>query len=119
MDGTDLFKELIWHALVKAALQRLFALVPLLGWGPIGYVISFFAMKYADQLYDAVKLLIQIELIVFRNKETEKAFNTASVKLKIVARDKGLDSAEYKEARDEDKKSLSQMVMYDIARRAA
>lgn len=116
MEGQDLFKELVWHSLVKAALSRLFLAVPFLGWGPFGYVISYFAMKYADELYDAVKLLIEVEVIVFRNKEFEKSYNDASVKLHIIAKDKGIDSPEFRSARDEDKKRLSDLVRFNVAR---
>lgn len=116
MDAGDLFRDLVWHAIVKAALGRLFLLVPLLGWGPIGYIITYFAMKYADQLYEGVRLLIEVEVIVFRNKEFEKAYDDASVKLHIIAKDKGIDSPEFRSAREENRKRLSDLARFNVAR---
>lgn len=112
----DTFKELVWDAVVKAVLQKLFVAVPLLGWGPIGYVISHFAVKYSDEIYAAVKMFIVVEAITLRNKSFEQAYNKASVKLHIVAKTDGIDSVSFKEARDADKKALSKFVNFDSVR---
>lgn len=118
MDLGDLFKDLVWNALVKAALSKLFAAVPLLGWGPIGFVITWIATRYADELYDGIKLFINIELIAFRNKEFEKMYANASVKLKIIAKDHGIESEEFKNARVQNRKSLEDFARYNGARAA-
>lgn len=112
----DLFRELVWGSLVKAVLGRIFAAVPLLGWGPIGFVVAFFVNKIASEIYDDVKELIKLEVIEFRNKEFEKAFNTTSVKLKIIAREKGIESPEFRSARDADKIALSKLARFGVAR---
>ena len=118
MTKEDLFKILIWDNLVRAALSRLFLLVPLLGWGPFGIVISHFAFKFADSLYDGTKEYIEITKIAMKNKEMEEAFNKASVKLYIIARDSGVESEAYRSAREEHKKSLSNLVRFGPARSA-
>lgn len=112
----DAFKDLVWFSIVKAALGRLFTLVPLLGWGPIGHVITFFAMKFGEQLFDAISKVVRIEILEFKNDETRKAFDSAAVKLKLTARSYGLESEQFKVARNEYQKKLSGFVMYDVSR---
>ncbi len=112
----DFFKELAWEPLLKGLLAKLFTAVPLLGWGPIGYVITFLVMKYGDQLYEAFKLLVEVKTIKFVNKALQKDYDTASLSLKIIAEQKGIASEDYKKARDVEKENLSKYVRFDIAR---
>lgn len=112
----DLFKQLVWDTLVKAALQRLFLLVPFLGWGPIGTIITWLVLKYADQLYDAVALYINVELISYRNIEFGQTYAAAEMNLKQIAADKGIDSQEFQDARTVEKQALSNVVKFDPAR---
>jgi hypothetical protein len=114
--GLDLFKNLVWDVWVKAVLGRLFAAVPLFGWGPIGFFVTSMVMKFTDALYSSIKEFINIEAIEFRNKEFGKAYATASVKLKIIAREKGIDSPEFRSARDADKIALSNLARFGPAR---
>lgn len=110
MDIGDLFKQLVWENITKAALNKLFAAIPALSWGPIGYFVTWFWGKLADYVYEEVKLYVNLEYIVFKNKILEKEFNLASVKLKIIARESGIDSEAFRSARDENKKALSNLV---------
>jgi hypothetical protein len=111
----DLFKDLVFDTLVKAALQRLFSLVPLLGWGPLGMVISFYLTKFADLLYSGVKEFVEVESIPIKNEALRKEFDRASVKLKIIAGGKGIDSPEFREARNADKENLLKLVTVNRA----
>ena len=115
MDLNDLFKDLVWDNLIKAALGKLFAAVPVLGWGPIGLVVNYIVFKFADQLYDAIKEWKDFKVIFLRNLGLEQDFNTTSVKLKLIAIDKGKESVEYKEARNENQKRLQNLVRFNPA----
>jgi len=112
MDLSDIFKQLVWDALVKAALQQLFLAVPLLGWGPIGYVVSWIAVYFTDKLYAVIKLVVDLEVIVLRNEIHKKEFAGAAVRLKLIAKAKGVDSEEFKKARDEQKEALSRFIQF-------
>jgi hypothetical protein len=112
VDLGDLFKALIWDNLVKAAVGRLFAAVPILAWGPIGYVITWVATHFADKLYDSVKMAIALEAIAIRNEAHRRAYDRASVALKIIAQDKGINSPEFREARDANKRALAEFVRF-------
>lgn len=116
MDFAAAFKSLVWDQLVKLALSRLFAAVPLLGWGPIGWVVSWAVNWVATKIFDAVKLFIELEAIVFRNKQAQKEFETASIKLRLIAMGSGEGSPEFLAAREEHKSALSKFVRFDSAR---
>lgn len=108
----DTFKELVWGSLVKAALGKLFAALPLLGWGPIGWAITWIVERYSNELYQLAKEFLKLEAIALRNEAAERAYNTASVKLKLIARSNGIESEEFRKARDEDKKALDNLVRF-------
>ncbi len=114
MKPEDLFKDLVWDNLVKAAMTKMFVAVPFLAWGPIGGIIEHLFIKFAGKLYDVLKLELDVKSMVFKNKRLEKEFNRASVKLKIIARDKGINSEEFKKQRDLHKKQLADFVRFNI-----
>lgn len=112
----DVFKELVWDGFVRASIASLFAAVPFLTWGPLGFLITTVVMLFTDRLYAAVKMTVDLEVIVFKNKQFESAFDNAAIKLKVVAVDYGGDSSQYKAARIEHQKALSQFVRFGVAR---
>ena len=109
-DIGDIFKDLVWNALVKLAISKLFAAVPWLGWGPIGVIVGWIAGMLAEQLYDAMRMAVDLQLIAFKNDKLRKAFDGASVTLKIIAKDKGITSPEFQEARKAHREVLATFV---------
>ena len=112
----DLFKTLIWDTLIKAALKKLFLKVPLLGWGPIGFLVSHFVFKFTDMLYLEVKDFINIKMIFFKNKEAHDKYAEASKDLALILKDKGVESDDFKKAREAHKEALSNFVRFGVAR---
>lgn len=109
----DIFKELLWDSIIRKGLAALFAKIPLLGWGPIGYVLTFFIMKWSDQIYELVVEFIDVSRIVFKNETLQKEYDKASVRLKLVAKGFGWTSPEFEEARDANREHLSNFVRFD------
>lgn len=110
----EFFKELILDSLIKSALWRLFAAVPLLGWGPFRVIITYFATKYGELFYEELKLVVIIQKIKITNASFESAYQKASLKLKIVSFESGVESKEYQKAKNEAKKSLADLVQFDV-----
>ena len=108
----ELFKSMVWDAIVKALIARLFVIVPFLGWGPIGLVVTWGLTLLAEKLYSAIKLFINLEMIVLRNAEHERAFTRAGSELYLIARDKGIESEEFGRAREEHKVALAAFVSF-------
>jgi hypothetical protein len=112
LDLGDIFKELVWDVLVKAAIGQLFAALPFLAWGPIGIVVSWALTLFANKLYEGVKEFVNLQAIVLRNEAHQRAYDRASVSLKIIAQQKGIESPEFKNAREDHKKKLSEFVRF-------
>ena len=112
VDAGDLFKSFVWDAIVKLVVGRLIAMIPFLGWGPIGIFTGWVVGIVMGWVYDAVKMAIDLQVIHFRNEEHQKAFDSASLKLKLIARDKGIHSPEFLIARQENAKALAVFVTF-------
>ena len=106
----NLFKDLLWDALVEKAIASLFKLFPILGWGPIGAIASLVIKHFATQLYKALSLVVKLELITMRNNKLHRQYTKAAVDLRRVALQSGLESPQFRKARDEHKKYLSDFV---------
>ena len=110
----DYFKDLVWDELVNAALGKLFAAVPFLGFWPISMAVTWLVVKYSDIFYHALKMMLQLEKILFVNEAHQKAFDRSSVILKILANTKGIDSEEFRSAREENKRHLSTFTRFAV-----
>lgn len=113
MDPYAIFKQLIWDQLIAALIKRLFAEIPFLAWGPVGIIVKWLIMTLGDKIFEAVKLQIQLEAIVLRNAAHQKAFEQAATNLRIIAVDRGVDSEEFKNAREAHKKALAAFIRFD------
>lgn len=109
----DAFKDLVWDNLVKAAISELFTAAPYLAWGPVGWVVSFTLTYFAGKLYGAIVLAVSLEATVIKNEALRSAYDKAQVTLKIIAHDKGIDSKEFKDAKEDAKLALSRFVSLD------
>ena len=116
MDLGDLFKDLVFDQLIKFALSKLFAAVPVLAWGPIGWFVTYIVHKFADMLYDEMELHVKIQTVAFRNEKFEEEFRKSSIKLKLVSRDFGPGTSEFEEAKNEAKNDLSNVIRFQRAR---
>ena len=112
MEIEQLFKSLVWDNLIKAAIKKVFMAVPFLAMGPLGKITVYLLTKFADKLYDVLHEQIDLQVIVFKNYRLRKEFDRASVKLKIIAKSKGIESNEFKDARELHKKRLSDFVRF-------
>lgn len=114
MDLGQIFKDLIWNVLVKAALGRLFAAIPLLGWGPIGLIVTWIVSHFAEKLFDHMHEWIDFKMIFFKKKELQQAFDGEVLKLQGIFDEKGMDSDEFKAQREKSKEALSKFVKFNI-----
>jgi hypothetical protein len=111
-DIGDTFKELVWDALIKAAIASLIKAVPFLGWGPAGAVLTWVVQKFTDYLYSTLVTSFNVAKMPFLNEAHRVAFDDATVKLRIIAAGEGINSDAFRKARDEHKKRLSEFVKF-------
>lgn len=112
MNLDELFKQLVWDTMIRAALSQVFAAVPLLAWGPIGPVVTWVAVHFTDKLYVLLSEVIEMEYVAFKNTQHRKAFDVAAFNLQLVADIHGPESEEFKHEREEAKSRLSQFVRF-------
>lgn len=112
-DIGDTFKVLVWDAMIKAVLAQLFKAVPILGWGPIGVVLTWVAQRFTDYLYTTAIMVFNVAKMPFLNEAHRVAFDDATVKLKIIAAGEGINSDAFRKARDERKKALAVFVHFN------
>jgi hypothetical protein len=110
----DTFKILIWNNAVRLGLSKLFAAFPFLSWWPLSAVITHFAFKLTDFIYEETELFIDFQRIFFRNRSIEAAYVTASVDLLRQLNEKGENSHEFIEAREYHKKALAEFIAFEL-----
>lgn len=84
---TDVFKELVFDIIAREVIKKLIASIPLLAFGPIGYVVTELLLKFAKMFYDTQKELITFYKFQFVNELNQKAFDREFQKLKAVNND--------------------------------
>lgn len=113
LDIGDIFKSLIWDALVTAALNALFKAVPFLAWGPLGVVVSIIVRYVADWIFEGVDEYIDLQAIAFKKLELAREYAKYCVELKRVALVSGIDSVEFKNAREAAKLGLRDFIKFN------
>lgn len=106
----DLFKDLLWENILKGAVERMLSRYPILGWGPVSWFVTFLIGEFADALYLILKEWFDLEAIAIKKRDLRLAFDRAGVECKIIARSHGIESPEFRKARDEHKADLSKFV---------
>lgn len=113
LDLGDFLKDVVWGAVVKVATARLIAALPFLGWGPMGWITAGIVAVVGNVVYEAMEEAFNLQKIVFKNDGFQKAYDTVSVKLKIIAHNYGVDSEEFKAARRANLLALQQLAKFD------
>lgn len=113
----DTFKELVWDSIVEVALQELFQ-IKFLAWGPLKAFITWVALRFSEKLYKALSKMVNLRIIVLQNEEFHREYAKSSIVLSTIANQSGIESQEFKKARNENKDHLQPFVRYAIARAA-
>jgi hypothetical protein len=111
---TALFKSLVWSNLVEFSIKKLFLAVPWLGWGPIGWITSTIIRMFAEALFEAVHEQIDLQIITFRKISLRREFDRAALLLKIMERDHGKDSSEFKEQYENTHEDFANFVEFRV-----
>jgi len=67
----------------------------------------------SDVLFSKIKLLIDLQAIVILNEKHRREYTIAVLNLRAIADTNGIDSAEFKEARENAKKHLSKFIHFN------
>lgn len=101
----NIFKSLVWDSILDAQLAALYADAPYLL--PIKWLIDPLAKMFENRFFSGFRTTIDVAAIKLLNAEHASAMQDASVRLAVIAHDKGINSDEFKKAREADKIALS------------
>jgi hypothetical protein len=108
----DLFRDLVWENAIQAGLAALFVEEPALAIWPLKQLIQQVVGMLQTRVYSSLRLAVDLQAIAFVNAKGQREFDAAAVTLKILERDFGPDSQQYKEARENAKAALSRFLRY-------
>ncbi len=111
----DFFQVLIWDNLINVALVAFFAAAPWARFWPLNALIRNVVLIMSGKLYALMKLTVDLEAIAFVNQQNKQLFDRQSVALKAIARGYGIDSPQYKNAREDAKASFAQFIRFNGA----
>lgn len=110
------FKSLVWDTAVQAGLTYLFAAAPYLNIWPLRQIIVGLANLVSSQLFEGVKLSVDLQAIRLINGQAQKQFEAAQLRLRLIAMQKGADSKQFKEATEDAKRALSDFLRFGATR---
>lgn len=108
----DTFKTLVFDRLVDLAIAQIIGLAPFLAFGPIAFIIRKVVVYITDKLYAGLQETINFQYVLLKNAQLHKAYVDASANIRDIAKAKGIDSPEFRKARDEHKIALAKFVRY-------
>ncbi len=113
--GEKIFKDLIWNPIIKAGEVALAVHVPFLALPVIKQLDEYLIENLTDWVFKQVVLFIDISAIQLVNEVHQHEYEKLSIGLKIIAHDKGVDSNEFKDARERAKLALSKFTRFGAA----
>lgn len=96
----DPFKLIVWDGMVRAVLGRLFQLWPILGFGPVGFIVTNLVMKFTDYMWVVSRDFVKMSAINIENQEIKRKYSIASISLHRAALKYGIDSVEFNDAKE-------------------
>jgi len=109
-DIQKIFKEIVWDIGIKWFKATARTTLPFLNWPILSTVFESLVNKGSEWLFDKIIVSIDVSYIRFIDPIHRAAFDEAQLKLKLIAHTKGVESEEFKKARDEAKSRLSTFI---------
>lgn len=98
--------------MVTAGLTALFINAPFLNLPVLRQLITWSLQSFANWLYTHFKLFVDVTALRLENDAHQAAYDSASLRLKIVALDEGLGSPGYAQAVQAAQAALSQFTQF-------
>lgn len=108
----QIFYDLVWHPGIRAGELALEGSVPFFALPVIRNVEEEVIDLLSDYLFRQFATFVDVSAIRLVNTKHQREFDLAATKLKILAHSKGIDSPEFKQAREDAKIVLSQFVRF-------
>lgn len=102
-----IFRDLVWRPMIKAGEVWIEGNVPILAFPGIKQISEELVEQLADWTFEQIRMFIDIAAIKLVSSAHQSAYDQASLELRIIAINKGIDSQEFKNARDKALEDLS------------
>ena len=109
----DAVKSIVWDSALQGALASLFTAAPWLNVPPLRQIVTGVAELAGNKFYAYLRLGVDLGAISFMNAEAQRQLDRASVTLKIIALNKGIESEDFKRARDEARRALARFCRFN------
>jgi hypothetical protein len=97
LDLLNLFKTIIWDAFIKSAITDGLAAIGLSLGNPLVVPFTFLFTKMTDWFFkNYFAPAVNIETIILADNIHQKIWSDAQIKLKIIAKESGIDSEAFK-----------------------
>lgn len=106
------FKDLVWTPLITVGKTALKTELPFLGLPVISTVFNGIVGLISDWIFNQMALGMDLTAIKLVNSEHQSAYDSASIQLKVVAHDKGVNSPEYAAAKQKAMEALSKFTEF-------
>jgi hypothetical protein len=107
-----IFKDLVWDLGINAAIVGLDSAVPFLAIPVISRVKKILIHGVTDWVFNYIVLFVDVTAIKLVNSAHQATYEAESLRLKVVLHNSGIDSPEFKEARDAAKIALSRFTRF-------
>lgn len=111
---SEAFKSLVWDVGVKKLSFVILGFLSISPTGFLGVALTKVIIHCAEKVYPYFKKWVKVGSIVLENEIHQKAYERASLKLKLVAMRNGIDSDEFKKERDIEHDIQSKLVIFNI-----
>lgn len=108
----QVFKDLVWNPGVKALEIQLDTAIPILNIPVVHQLEEGLIEMVGNLIFSTLVMVVDVEAIRLVNDEHQAAYTDAALKLRVIGHDKGIDSDEFKKARDDAKADLSRFTEF-------
>lgn len=109
-----IFRKIVWDVLSKKAIAKVMALLVINPSGVLGTIVLNILAKISEKAFEWVALEVKLESIKVVNEVHQSQFERAQLKLKLIARNSGIESDEFKKARVEEHEKLVKVVVFNL-----
>lgn len=108
----ELIKKLIFEVIVKAAIDRAVAALPLLGLPVLNPLFTWAVMKIATLIYTELARHVSFALIDLKTKQEREAYEEAVIELKRVQLEVAPEPGELDRAKQKFKDTLRDLIRF-------
>lgn len=112
--ASEAFKSLVWDIYIRKLIVKIIAFFGLGATSLPAVILTKIAIHYAEKAYPIFKKAFKVGSIVLTNEIHQKAYERASLKLKIIAMRSGINSDEFKNERQIEHDKQSKLVIFNI-----